>query len=795
MLRKKLVIFTFLLVCLNTIPKAQSIQPTLSYSLGGNYNEYGYGVGADINKNYYITGKFNSSNSSFQQLSNAGSDDVFLTKYDQLGNPIWAKSAGGINTDVATSISVTEDAVYIAGYFQEFIKFDTSIQAIGSTLYSCGSYDIFLAKYDLDGHFVWARRAGGIADDRALGVASDGVHVIIAGYYRDSANFNTPSIPGQNELVSYRYDDMFIACYDADGSLQWKETAGGDGADNITGVTIVNQAVYISGLTNSTTVSFWGSGYFDNFGAYSGLLAKYDLSGNNAWCRRIGRANGATGIAQASSVAGNESGVYIAGTFNSLINFNTPSHAGINELAIGGNNDAFLAKFDHDGTYLWSRRIGSTGAGNTSGNAIACDTNNVFICGNFEYNINFNTPTQSGINSISGIGYTDMFFGSFDNSGSLNWYKRGGSLAYDQANAVAISGQDVIATGEFGNPCNFNTPSSSTTNLINSHGMGDAFFVRFSPCNVPPPDGSLFQSLCTGSQVSDLLVTGNQIEWWSDSTAGYYLYPTTNLNSGTTYFAEQLINGCRSEQRKPVQVSLINRPEAPTGASVQTICSGQTTEALSVIGTNVSWYSSSNSLIPVDTTVALENSTLYYASQTVDGCESQNRLSVLVGIQTVDVSVSVTGNSLQALGQGNSYQWFDCSTQLEISNQTSSFYTAAANGSYAVIITQNGCSDTSQCYEIQIPVSLSEEISLLPMVSFPNPCHDQLYFIFPAKEGCKAILVEIMNTQGEIILNTKLDKNNRVTDSLSILPNGLYFAVVKDYDSKVILGKNPIIKQ
>src|ERR1043166_8324856 len=79
-------------------------------SAGGNYDDYGYSIIADASGNIIVTGSFRSPFIIFgtDTLTNAGSLNIFIVKYDGSGNVLWAKSAGGTLDDWGNS--VTADA-------------------------------------------------------------------------------------------------------------------------------------------------------------------------------------------------------------------------------------------------------------------------------------------------------------------------------------------------------------------------------------------------------------------------------------------------------------------------------------------------------------------------------------------------------------------------------------------------------------------------------------------------------------------------------------------------------------
>ncbi|MEN9336938.1 MAG: hypothetical protein RLZZ500_1925 [Bacteroidota bacterium] len=74
--------------------------------------------------------------------------------------------------------------------------------------------------------------------------------------------------------------------------------------------------------------------------------------------------------------------------------------------------------------------------------------------------------------------------------------------------------------------------------------------------STPPPTGSINQSMIQGSTLSNLVVTGQSIQWYSTPFGGTPLPLNTLLINGTTYYASQTINGCESQNRFPVIVQV-----------------------------------------------------------------------------------------------------------------------------------------------------------------------------------------------------------------------------------------------
>lgn len=160
------------------------------------------------------------------------------------------------------------------------------------------------------------------------------------------------------------------------------------------------------------------------------------------------------------------------------------------------------------------------------------------------------------------------------------------------------------------------------------------------------------------------------------NTTTTYLWSTGETTSSinpkplvtTTYWVDVTTNG--STCRKSITITVKNTP-APTGAAKQQFCNDSTIAALAVNGTAVKWYASATGTTALNNTTVLVNGTTYFASQTIDGCESSNRFQTTVSIVKVPTP---NGDGIQKfcieenpvisnlIATGNSIIWFDALT-------------------------------------------------------------------------------------------------------------------------------------
>src|SRR5690606_37572441 len=98
--------------------------------------------------------------------------------------------------------------------------------------------------------------------------------------------------------------------------------------------------------------------------------------------------------------------------------------------------------------------------------------------------------------------------------------------------------------------------------------------------------------------------TGTAIQWYSASTGGVALDPTTALTDGM-YYASQTVGGCESDARFEVTVT-VGDPAVPTGDATQNFCTidSPTVVELTATGTAIQWYNASTGGVALDPTTA-----------------------------------------------------------------------------------------------------------------------------------------------------------------------------------------------
>ena len=155
--------------------------------------------------------------------------------------------------------------------------------------------------------------------------------------------------------------------------------------------------------------------------------------------------------------------------------------------------------------------------------------------------------------------------------------------------------------------------------------------------------------------------------------------------------------------------------------------------------------------------------------QNRQGCDSLVTLSVLVN--EVNTDVIQDGETLTAQAAGASYQWINCTNgNVSIAGETGQTFTAPSAGDYAVIVTENSCTDTSSCYSITV-VGISDEENT-ELTLFPNPVGDMLHIALP--RPYEEVWVELIDMKGQIIKTEHFQGKSMTTLDMSMMPSGGY---------------------
>ncbi len=247
-------------------------------------------------------------------------------------------------------------------------------------------------------------------------------------------------------------------------------------ADNFHG----NEEQVVSSITTNedlnvySTVIFYnsldadpgaGTHSLTSAGSQDIAIVKTDADGNFIWADHLGSTLFETA---ARIICDSDNNIYIIGYFKGTLDFD-PSPA-IHALTTAGIEDAFLAKYDSDGNYLWAIQIGSTG-GEESYDVETDADNNVYLCGYFQNTIDFNP--DAAVFNMTAIGGTANFFLKLSPAGNFIWAKQ---IAYTFLNGISLDNDaNIYVTGGLYGTVDFD-PGAATHNLT-GFGFGEDIYV------------------------------------------------------------------------------------------------------------------------------------------------------------------------------------------------------------------------------------------------------------------------------------------------------------------------------
>jgi hypothetical protein len=213
-------------------------------------------------------------------------------------------------------------------------------------------------------------------------------------------------------------------------------------------------------------------------------------------------------------------------------------------------------------------------------------------------------------------------------------------------------------------------------------------------------------------------------------------------------------------------VGVDSLPDAGS-AYVYALCTtGSTASNVSVIACN-------NYLSPSGNYTWTTSGTYIDSIYNSGGCDSV--ITINLTINLVDTSVTTAGPLLTSNATGVTYQWLDCNNNyMPINGETAQSYTATSNGHYAVVVSQNGCSDTSACYKV-INVGMVENSFGSNLNIYPNPTTKAVNLDLGKKYN--EVQLTVTNVIGQEIFTKNYQSSQFIHLEISA-PKGMYLLEV-----------------
>lgn len=656
-------------------------------------------IKVDFNENVYFTGSVGagvtnlSTSGSHQPLHSGYYDNAFLVKLNSLGTREWGTYYGGNSSDKGTDISfdIQNNAylVGVAGSLENIATNSTHQPAHGSGYLDD---DGFIAKFTPQGVRVWGTYYGGTGSDQILSsnISDDGF-LYITGNTRSTTGIATSS-SYQPNMIGYAAG--MIAKFNLDGQKIWGTYFTGSTSATITKSKLKNNSLYLTGITNShdnlNSIGTFNQNFQDlpmHYG-FSSYISKFDVNSQSQdWGTYFGE------FIQDLEVNSNNK-VLITGCTDQITGIATAgAYATINK-----RGDAYVIKLNEIGQREWGTYYGGNGSEGYNGAADVCNKmsldflDNIYLVGNTESTTGISTPGAHQENYIlnSAGGLYNIYLAKLQDCVSSPEISSNSPVCIGNIlNLTASGGTNYVWTGPNAftstvqNPILYNATTLNSGQYscsISGTGGCDAIKtvnVLIGDIEPPVPDLAILPLL--RGDCNTVITT---IPTATDSCAGAVRATTSSPISydlpGTYTVVWKYDDGHGNTATQNQTITITNQP-LPIASSSQSFCIQQnaTVNDIIITGQNIKWYDGLTGGTLLLSTTLLLNEMTYYASQTIDGCESK-RAPVAISIQNTPPP---TGSQSQSFCKsqnpslatmavsGTAIKWYN-STGVLLSNST-----------------------------------------------------------------------------------------------------------------------------
>ena len=710
-------------------------------------------------------------------VTSAGDADIYVVKLNSVGEFLWGKRVGGTGTEGAQDVTVADNGdLVITGRFEGIVDFNPNAGILNIGVAASVQYG-FVWRLSAAGNTVWAKFWRGSGVGASLDVAADG-SIYVAGTFTGTINGAVTNELALNMTSLGDRDACFFKLTN-NGMLLWAGRVGGAPENDYAyGIRATTDGVVIAGDFSpggfGSVVDFNpgpGTVNRQGIGNSDGYVLKLDEDGNYMWVDILGSIQPDHLYGMDVDADGN---IWITGIFRDVMDANPGT--GVNNITSVGNDDGFLIKLNPTGGYLWSGRVGGTMTDISANVNVGADEG-VYVSGNFYGTADFDHT--AGTSNLTSAGTNDGFLYKVGTDGTFAWARRVGGTQSD-----GISGVDVSATGGVLLVGNFrgevDLDPTVGERLFDTEDLadGDAFLVKLDQCDHQYTDlvitacgnytiggqtytesGDYVVNLISGTNCDSTVFLVLTIQdgvvgsTTNVSNCGPYTWNGNTYATSGTYTADfTTAAGCDSIA---TLLLTVNQPGSST--TTATSCGPYTW--------NGSTYAAGGTYTADLTTAA--------------GCDSTATLQLTV-VQ-LSANVIVDDPFLTAEETGASYQWIDCLLgDSPIPGATERTFLAAQNGSYAVVITRQGCSVTSTCYDI-FTTEVPGEVRATLRVS---PVPTDGWVRVQGLEG--PVVMELLDAQGRMVQRIRTSGASMDMDLSDVLPGSYFVRVIGEEGTQVV---------
>lgn len=512
---------SFLLLLLASVLATHAQQWNWAVSAGDGSNvDQCYGIATDSQGNAYWAGSVRGTSQFGCGTITTGSNTAgVLAKYDAAGNCLWVRSVL-VSFDDALTYGIAIDAddrIYITGSYNGNADFGNGI-----TLGSYVGDDIFLARYDVDGNCLWARRAGSSSNDEARGVAvSEAGAVFITGFVGGfTVRFDPLQITNNNNR------QVFVARYDSTGTVQWAKISSGLGQSKSSrAISIAHDRLYITGQFSFSAGSFDAVPVSTTSNSGKAFVLACDLDGNALWANSYGSGDH-EGMSISADTLGN---VFMVGRLWGSMHLPDDTL-----VSASSNDDIMILRFDADGSYRWGKSTGGAQRDLAWG-VVADGQGNAYVATQYLGGVDhFGIP-------LANAGGEDIGIMKIQADGQPAWAQRAGGNQRDVALCIHRQAQAPHQLYFGGYYWGIVTYGTTTIDDVQN---GDAMMVSASDTtfDASPYALQVCPGSCDGEAYTFLNGTGPFTFNWSNGSssqdqdglcAGMYVVEVTDANGQT----------------------------------------------------------------------------------------------------------------------------------------------------------------------------------------------------------------------------------------------------------------------
>jgi hypothetical protein len=293
---------------------------------------------------FYGTADFDPSPMGAVILTATGANmDIFIQKLSPGGDLIWVKKIGAGSSEQSGSMSIHQNTLLLAGFFQQTVDFDPSPST--TSLSSQGYADIFLLSLTTDGDFNHVKQFGSIYSDKGVGVTTDPTGAIyLTGIF--DAPIDLDPGTGTHQVTPANGTDFFILKLTPSADFSWAKTFAGTYYKHCRGLAYhPDNGIVVPGIFNDTVDFDPGNPAGSHFSVQDDIFIVYlDSNGNYIWSGSYGNPGILDNDYVTDIAVDNLGGIYSTGWFVETVDFDCGP--GVAELTPSGPSDIYIQKLN-----------------------------------------------------------------------------------------------------------------------------------------------------------------------------------------------------------------------------------------------------------------------------------------------------------------------------------------------------------------------------------------------------------------------------------------------------------------